>query len=306
MEVITDNFNNKLNKKTYMALGSFDGLHIGHRALISKAVHLANKNNISSMVYTFKNHPLSIINKDLMPKLIMNNEDKINTLNKLNVDIVNMVEFNESYMKLSPEKYIKKILEYYNAKGLVVGFNYKFGYKNLGDIELLKKLSKKLNFELYILNPITLDGEIVSSSKIRELISDGNIEKANAMLSRPFSICGYIIKGKQIGHITRFPTINLNYNEKYIIPKGGVYFTIVELEGKRYKGLTNIGYNPTISDNNKLSVETHILNFNRNVYGEKVKLNFINRIRDEQKFDSIKELSKQLEKDKDYVENQKI
>lgn len=303
MKVINDNFNINLSEKTYIALGSFDGLHLGHVALISKVLQLAKQNNASSMVYTFKNHPLSVINEDLMPKLLMNNDDKLITLDNMGLDIVNMVQFNESYMKIYPEEFIKKMVQHYNAKGIVVGFNYRFGYKNLGDIDLIKKLSNKLNFELTVLEPITLYEEVVSSSRIRNLISDGNIEKANAMLNHPFELYGHIVKGKKIGRTIGFPTINLDYDNHFILPCGGVYFTIVELDGKYYKGITNIGYNPTVH-NKKLSIETNILNFNETVYGKKAKIRFINRIRDEKKFNSTKELSKQLEKDKNFAKNQ--
>lgn len=140
MLIYEDNFKTTLKEKTYIALGSFDGLHVGHMSLINKTIELAKENNAKSMVFTFKNHPLTIINKDMAPKLIIDNKVKSELLEKCGIDIVNYVNFDNEFMKISPEDFIKNMVECYNAKGIIVGFNYRFGYKNLGDIELLKKL----------------------------------------------------------------------------------------------------------------------------------------------------------------------
>jgi len=305
MLVIKDNFKTKLGYPTYIALGSFDGLHLGHMSLINKTVELSKENNAKSMICTFKNHPLSVINKEICPKLIMDNDTKINLLEKTGIDIVNLVNFNKEFMKITPEKFIKNMVELYNAKGIVVGFNYRFGYKNLGDVEMIKTYSKTLGYKLYVCEAITTNDEVVSSSKIRHLIAEGNIIKANELLGRPHTTIGKVIKGKQLGRTIGFPTVNLNYNKEYILPKGGVYYTVVEYENHLYKAITNIGYNPTV-EGGKLSVETHILNFDKQIYSEVVKIHFINRIRDEVKFKTIDELKKQLLKDKNYAINQKI
>ncbi|MFU0823876.1 bifunctional riboflavin kinase/FAD synthetase [Clostridium sp.] len=305
MIVYEDNFNIKLDNKTYIALGSFDGLHIGHMNLINKTIELARANNAKSMVFTFKNHPLTIINEEIAPKLIINNKAKTELLKDAGIDILNYVEFNEEFMKIAPEKFIQNIIESYNAKGLIVGFNYRFGYKNLGDIELLKDLSNSLGFELNVIAPIKVNDEIVSSSRIRHLISEGDIIKANRFLNRPFFLEGKVVSGKQLGKKIGFPTINLDYNKNLVLPRGGVYYTIVEYSGKKYKGITNIGYNPTVKDK-KLSIETHIIDFNKDIYNEFVKIYFYKRIRDEKKFESVEILSKQLEKDKNYAEKQNI
>lgn len=306
MLVIDDKFNIKLEYSTYVALGSFDGLHRGHLSLISKSIELSKDNNAKSMVFTFKNHPLTIINKEAAPKLLMDNETKVRILEESGVDLLNMVKFDKELMEISPEEFIQKIVYMYNAKGLIVGFNHRFGYKNLGDVELLQKLSKIYNFELFIVEPVKLNNEIISSSVIRNIIcEDGDMVKANDMLSRPFMIQGSVICGRKIGRTMGFPTINLNYNKDFILPRGGVYYTNVEYLGSIYRGITNIGYNPTV-ENSKLSVETHILDFNKDIYGENVKIYFIHKIRDEKKFYSLKELSSQLSKDKDSVRMQNL
>jgi riboflavin kinase/FMN adenylyltransferase len=305
MMVIEDNFKTKLKYPTYIALGNFDGLHLGHMHLINKTVKLSKENNTKSMICTFKNHPLSVINKDICPKLIMNNDTKINILENTGIDIVDLVNFNKEFMKTTPEQFIKNMVNFYNAKGIVVGFNYRFGYKNLGDVEMLKTYSNILGYELCVCEAISIKDEIVSSSKIRHLIAEGNITKANELLGRSHAITGDVIKGKQLGRTIGFPTVNLNYNKKYILPKGGVYYTVVEYNNDVHKAITNIGYNPTV-EGGKLSVETHILNFDKQIYGEVVKINFISRIRDEVKFNTIDKLKQQLSKDKEYALEQNI
>lgn len=303
MLIYEDNFNTKLIDKTYIALGSFDGLHLGHMSLINKTLELAKLNSAKSMVFTFKNHPLTVINEEMAPRLIISNDVKSRLLQNIGIDILNFAEFNIKFMKISAEDFIYNIIKYYNAKGIVVGFNYRFGYKNLGDVELLYNLSKKLNFEVHVVKPVKINEEIISSSKIRHLISEGDITKANYFLDRPFMLEGKVIKGKQLGRTIQFPTVNLDYDKMFVLPRGGVYYTIVEYNNKQYKGITNIGYNPTVNDK-KLSIETHILNFEKEIYGESVKVYFHKRIRDEKKFDSIEYLTEQLKKDKSYAEKQ--
>jgi len=305
MLVIEDNFKTKLEYPTYIALGSFDGLHLGHMSLINRTVELSKENNAKSMICTFKNHPLSVINKEICPKLIMNNETKMNLLEDTGIDIVNLVNFDKDFMKIIPEEFIKNMVKFYNAKGIVVGFNYRFGYKNLGDVEMLKACSTELGYKVYVCEAIGMNEEIISSSKIRHLIADGNIAKANELLGRPHTTTGKVINGKQLGRTIGFPTVNLDYNKEYSLPKGGVYYTILEYDNHLYKAITNIGYNPTV-EGGKLSVETHILNFDKQIYGEVVKIHYINRIRDEVKFKNIEELKQQLLKDKDYAFKQKL
>lgn len=305
MIILEDNFKKKLSYSTYIALGSFDGLHKGHLSLIKKAVELAKENHCKSMVYTFKNHPMNVINKDRVPKLIQSNKVKITILEREKVDILNFVNFNKEYMKIKPEEFIQKILEFYNVKGIIVGFNYKFGYKNQGNIELLKKLSKVYDFELFVCEPVKYNEDIISSSYIRKLIQNGNLDKVPPLLNRPFSIEGIVVEGKKLGRRIGFPTINLKFNEEMIIPKRGVYFTAVEYSGKIFKGITNVGFNPTVNGTS-LNIETYLLDFNKEIYGEEVNVYFLERIRDEEKFKSLDLLIQTLKKDKDYAEKKEV
>lgn len=301
MIVLNDSFKVKLKYKTYVTIGSFDGLHKGHLSLISKAIELSKKNNVKSMVNTFKEHPLNIINKDIAPKLIMDNETKIQLLEDTGLDILNLSDFID-IMKIPPEDYILNMIEYYNIKGIITGFNHKFGHKNQGDVKLLKKLSEKYGFELYIVDPVKVDGEIVSSTSIRKCIADGEIAKANKMLLRPYSLKGTVMHGRKIGRTLGFPTANLKYNNDFVVPGIGVYYTVVEYNGKKYKAITDIGYAPTVR-NSDFTIESYMLNFNEDIYEKSIKINFIEKIRDEVKFSNIEELKDQLEKDKKFAES---
>lgn len=297
MLVLNDSFKSKIKENTYIALGSFDGLHMGHLKLINKAKKLANINSGQSMVFAFKNHPLSVIYPELAPKILMSNATKLQILSVLKVDIVNLIDFDKNFMTISPEDFIANIVKTYNAKGIVVGYNYRFGYKNLGDVELLEELSKQYGYDLHVIEPVTFENETISSSRIRNALNEGNINKANLMLTRSYEMSGKVIVGKQLGRTIGFPTVNLDYNKMYVIPRGGVYITNLEYDGILYKGITNVGYNPTFMDN-KLNIETYIFDFEKEIYNETVKIFFLNRIRDEKKFNSVEALTLQMQKDK--------
>lgn len=304
MIVLNDSFKVKLKYKTYVTIGSFDGLHKGHLSLIDKAIELSRKNNIKSMVNTFKEHPLNTINKDIAPKIIMDNETKIQILEDYGLDILNLCNFND-VMKMLPEDYVVNMLKSYNIKGIITGFNHKFGYKNQGDVNLLKKLSEKYGFELYIVEPIKVNGEIVSSTSIRKYITNGEIIKANEMLLRPYSLKGTVIHGREVGRTLGFPTANLKYDNNFVVPAVGVYYTIVEYNNKKYKAITDIGYAPTVR-NSDFSIESYMLNFNENIYEKSIKVNFIEKIRDEVKFNNLEELRNQLEKDKNFAKSKDL
>lgn len=293
------------SKYSYVALGSFDGLHLGHLSLIEKAKELAFENNGKSMVFTFKNHPRSLIRPSMNIELLMTNEEKVKVLEKEKVDILAFKTFDESIMTMKAEDFIKWLCDTYKVKGIVVGFNFKFGYKNLGDVELLQKYQEQCNYKLYVMKPYKFDGEVISSTRIRNELLEGNVEKASAMLSRPYSLSGIVVDGRKIGRKIGFPTANLISNNGKVIPAKGVYYTNVEVCGKIFKGITSIGNNPTVNGKN-LTIETFILDFNSVIYGYDITLYFISKIRDEVKFDGINDLINQLKKDKAYAMKKKI
>ena len=305
MILINNDFKRVVQKSTYVALGSFDGIHKGHLALINKSNELSRKNDSLSMVYTFKNHPRKFINKEGAPKLLITLHEKIRILEDLKVDLSSFVEFNKKFMKLEPEEFIENLIKNYNVRGIVVGFNYRFGHKNKGDVKLLKKLCDLKGIELYVIEPFTYKSEVVSSTRIRKALSEGELEDDNNMLGRYFSLSGEVVSGKKIGRTINFPTANLKNNDEIILPKIGVYYTNVEVNGEIYKGITSVGNNPTVNGKNT-TVETHILNFDEDIYGKHIKLYFISKIRNEKKFNSLEELKEQLIKDKKFAEESNI
>lgn len=296
--LVLDNVNLLEPKRSnYVALGSFDGLHIGHLSLINKVKELAKDNESKSMVFTFKNHPRTVIMAENNLDLLMTNREKIDILLNENVDILALKTFDKEVMKMDPEEFIKWLCNDYSIRGIVVGFNFRFGYKNLGDIDLLNELKEKYNYELYVMEPYIYEGDVVSSTRIRKEILNGNVAIANKMLSRPYTINGNVVHGKKLGRQIGFPTANINLTADKLIPKVGVYYTNVEVNGKIYKGITSIGNNPTVNGK-ELTIETYILDFDKYIYDEEIKLYFIDRIRDEMKFSGIDELVCQLKKDK--------
>ncbi|CUN57155.1 bifunctional riboflavin kinase/FAD synthetase [Clostridium sp. NSJ-49] len=296
--LVLDNVNLLEPKRSnYVALGSFDGLHIGHLSLINKVKELAKDNEGKSMVFTFKNHPRTVIMAENNLDLLMTNREKIDILLNENVDILALKTFDKEVMKMDPEEFIKWLCNDYSIRGIVVGFNFRFGYKNLGDIDLLNELKEKYNYELYVMEPYIYEGDVVSSTRIRKEILNGNVAIANKMLSRPYTINGNVVHGKKLGRQIGFPTANINLTADKLIPKVGVYYTNVEVNGKIYKGITSIGNNPTVNGK-ELTIETYILDFDKYIYDEEIKLYFIDRIRDEMKFSGIDELVCQLKKDK--------
>ncbi|NLL30578.1 MAG: bifunctional riboflavin kinase/FAD synthetase [Clostridiales bacterium] len=306
MIVVDDDINKEDKKKpNYVALGSFDGLHYGHLSLLRKTVEISKKNNGNSMVFTYKNHPKTLINPEKVPRLIMDTETKIKCLEEEKIDIVVLKEFTKEFMQIQPEDFIKMLCEKYNIKGIIVGFNFKFGHKNLGDTNLLEALKNKYGYELFVMEPYTYKDEIISSSRIRKTISDGEVEEASKMLSRYYSIKGKIIHGKKLGRTIGFPTANMEVNHENVIPKKGVYYTNVEFNNKIYKGITSVGNNPTVNGK-ELTIETFILNFEETIYEKEIRLYFISRMRDEIKFNSLDELINQLKKDEAYAKGKDI
>lgn len=305
MIVIDDIIIDNKDSDNYVALGSFDGLHCGHLSLVKKTVQVANQKKGRSMVFTYKNHPKTLIKPENAPKLIMDLETKLNYLEEENVDIVVLRSFTKEFMSMSAEDFIKLLCVDYNVKGIIVGFNFKFGYKNLGDVKLLENLQSKYGYELYVMEPYTYNGDVISSTRIRNSILEGNVQEASKMLSKPYLIKGKVIHGKKLGRTIGFPTANLEFDSKIIIPDKGVYYTNVEYNNKIYKGITSVGNNPTVNGQ-QLTIETYILNFDNTIYGQEIKVYFVERIRGEIKFNSLEELVEKIKEDEKFAELKEI
>ncbi len=306
MIILGSNNEKKLEEKTYIALGNFDGLHKGHMTLINRVVDEALLNGCKSLVYTFSNHPLTVAAPDKTPKLIMDNEQKLHILRTAGVDIVAMIDFTYEYMQTSAEEFIDILLDHYNAAGLVVGFNYKYGYKNQGNVEMLKEMAEEKGFELIIIEPEMDDEGLISSTRIRQHIEQGHISEANKLLVEPFMLKGTVVGGRNKGKLIGFPTANMSLDDKIILPKEGVYYTNLEINGEVHRSITSVGDNPTISEGNPITVESYILDFDEDIYGEEIQVYFLEWMRGMIKFDSMEDLKEQMRQDNNYAATRKI
>lgn len=280
----------KFQEKTCVALGYFDGIHMGHKCIIKTMVDIAKKKGLTPVVFTFSENPREVLTGRQMKKIIGMDDKKL-ILSSLGVEKVYMINFS-SIMKLSADEFINQILiNTLNAADVFCGFNYHFGAGKFGDCNYLKQRLNLAGVNVYISEAVNYKGEIVSSTGIKKLISEGNIEKANFMLTRNFSFKGRVIEGKKLGRRLGFPTINQEFPETLVLPKFGVYKTVVKVKGATFASITNIGVNPTISISENPIVETFILNYDGgSLYGEIVEVKFLKFLRAEKKFNSLVEL----------------
>ena len=289
---------NEINNFTGIGLGNFDGLHIGHMALVNTLINESRLNGLDSMIYTFTKHPENILRKKLFTPLLTTGNKKIQLLGDTALKYLFFDEFDEEYSRIKPENFVKDILlGKLKAKLAVAGFDYRFGYRGQGDVNLLKELGKAYNFKVIIIPPIKIDNEVISSTIIRENVAKGEMENVFRLLGRHYSITGDVMDGRRIGSKIGFPTANLHPEEYLVIPHKGVYITRTLMDGRFYPSITNVGMNPTFGDVVRISVETHILNFNQNIYNKSIEVFFISKIRNEIKFKSRDELVEQIHKD---------
>lgn len=286
------------NKKNNLslALGYFDGVHLGHKAVIKSAVEYARKHGTKSAVITFKDHPCCYF-YGVCPKYILSREERRKQIEKIGIDYLYELDFSK-ISTLSAQDYLENILiKNFSPISISTGFNHYFGAQKSGSTEFLTQMSNKYNYIYFKIDEKKLNGETISSTAIRNLLADGNIAKANLMLGYNFSIEGTVIKGQQLGRKIEFRTANITYPPELITVPFGAYSVKVILQGQVYNGVTNIGIRPTVSTSNQCSVETHIIDFNKDIYGEKIRVEFINMLRPEKKFNSLDELKKQIKYD---------
>lgn len=279
-----------------IALGSFDGVHLGHRKLIELLKEESKLYGTESMVYTFYKHPRKILIPDKHIYIITDNKKRADIMESMGVDILYLEDFNK-VKNMNAETFVKNILvERFNVKSVIIGYNYRFGIKGEGNAETLRKYGKKYGFKVNVVEAVEVNGHTVSSSLIRHIIRSGNVEKVAAYLGRDFSIHGKVIYGKQNGEIMGIKTANIDVKKDITLPRKGVYYTSTIVSGSFYRSISNIGFNPTFNGES-LSVETHLIGFCDNIYGEEIEIFFHKRIRDELKFKSMEELVKQIKKD---------
>ena len=284
-------------KETVVALGNFDGVHKGHQELIRRTVKSAKMAGLKSAVFTFTNHPKNVLAGRPVIKNILYLEDKAEIIKSLGVDYLFSLEFNEIIQHLSAEEFIEKLLiGSFKMREAYCGFNYHFGYKAEGGPEFLIKTGLRDGFGIHVLEPFKIDGNLVSSSFIRKLISEGRVGECKKYMGRNYSVGGEVVVGNKIGRTIGFPTSNLLIDDSMVTPAHGVYVTYCNYNGICYQGVTNVGIKPTIGDNKK-NIETHIFNFSKELYGKEIRVEFLERIRPEIKFSSVTALAQQIEKD---------
>lgn len=300
MEIIKieEYIENRFN--TCIALGNFDGIHLGHKKLIMSMVEEAKELNLTPAVLLFSKHPKEVL-LGKSPELLTSLADKHEILEELGVEIIYETDFTQEFRTLSPEDFVKQVLlEKLNMKSVFVGFDYRFGHKASGDINTLKDLTHKYNFKVNILAPVYDEKTILSSTEIREHVREGNITLVNEMLDRKYKIRGQVVHGNKIGRTLGFPTANIELLSNYPIPKIGIYETKTIIGEKKYMSVTSIGTNPTVGGD-IIKIETYILDFDEDIYDENLEIEFIEYLRTEMKFNSLEELKTQMQKDVDRV-----
>lgn len=282
-----------------IALGMFDGIHQGHKKVLLDTIENSKKFNVPSVVVTFKNHPQSVLKKNVV-KNLSSVESRIKVFELLGIDIVFMLDFDADIALMNPEDYLKRMLiDCVHPKTITIGFNHTFGKKAQGNAEFLENSQNIYDYKLTVVEPFLLDGELVSSTLIRKFITHGHIDKANELLLRPFSIKASVVEGDKIGRTIGFPTANINIPENQVCPVNGIYAGAVDVNGEMFESVINIGNRPTVTDKQELRVEAHLLDFDRDIYGQEIEVFFYKKIRNEKKFASLEELKKQIQMDID-------
>ncbi len=281
-----------------LTIGSFDGVHLGHHGLIDQLKEIAYKKGYKTALLTFVPHPKKYFDKEGNFKLLTTDQEKIDLLAGTGIDYLILEDFNKNFASQEPEEFIKKLKNEYGMKVLLMGYDHHFGKDKKGNFEYIRSLAPQLGFETKIIKPVLREGKPISSSLIRKLISEGNIKKANELLGYPYFIQGKVVSGNRIGNKLGFPTANIQPDTKdKLNPKQGVYIVKSPIEGKDVYGMMNIGLRPTI-DGTKQIMEVHFFDFDGDLYGKNLKIEFLKRLRNEKKFPSLENLTQQLGEDK--------
>ena len=288
-----------IENSTSATIGNFDGVHVGHKKIIAAVKEEAKQKGLSSCVITFHPHPQKVLQNIDIPLLVPIRE-RLKLLEKEGVDVVACYTFTKDIAKIPAKDFVTDILiGKLNLKHLIVGPGFSFGRKREGNLDLLDKMGKEYDFDTEVVETALIDGEIVSSTAIRNLVREGNMTKAGKFLGYNFYIEGQVKEGERRGRQIGFPTANLD-TDWDILPKVGVYATLAHVDSIVLKSITNVGYRPTFG-NNELVIETHIFNFNEDIYKKRIEVEFVDRVRDEQKFNGPQALVEQIKKDVDRV-----
>jgi len=299
MRKFIDGIENLTEKLPYpvLAIGNFDGVHLGHQAIFRKLVERAEKNNGTSVVFTFEPHPLRVTAPERAPQILTPFKEKVELIKNSGIDVIICANFTKEFALIKAEDFVKEMLfKTIGIKEVFIGSNYRFGRARKGSPELLRELGRECGFKVTVMEELKLHNVILSSSRIRTLIAKGRVDEASVCLGRHYSVLGIVIEGAKRGkRLLKIPTANIAvFNE--LLPKDGVYAVTVNIGKRLYGGAANIGCNPTFKDK-RFSFEVHIFDFDGNLLGKNLRVNFIRRIRDEKKFSGAEELASQMKKD---------
>lgn len=283
-----------------ITIGTFDGVHIGHRKILERVINHARKSNINSAVLTFFPHPRMVLQKDSDIRMLNTIEEKTDILKDMGLDILVVHPFSKEFSRLTATDFVRDMLvNRLNSKKIVIGYDHRFGRNRNANIKDLMAFGNIMDFEVEEIPAQEIDAVSVSSTKIRKALEEGDMETANAYLGYNYMLTGTIVQGKGLGRQLGFPTANLKIAEDYkLIPKTGAYIVKSLINDTWVYGMMNIGYNPTVNGKQK-TIEVHFFDFSENLYGQKIQVEILHRLRDEQKFDSVEALKKQLAKDKE-------
>ena len=297
MKIFHGTENANILRPTVLTLGVFDGLHLGHQKIMKTVAERAKIVDAVPTAITFDPHPRAVLYPEKAPPLLQTLDQRLANFEILGIEQAIVIRFNEEFANQDAGKFIREIFhERLQAKEIYLGHGFAFGKDRAGNIEFLQKMSEELGFQAAEVGEVRLRGQRISSSKIRELLKDGRVNLARRMLGRPYGVEGVIIRGDRRGHKIGFPTANLKPKNR-VIPKYGVYATAILIEGKWRKAITNVGVRPTFKTEAEPSIETYVFDFDGNLYGDVLRVRFLHRIRDEQKFSGIEEIKVQIQKD---------
>lgn len=284
-------------KNAYLTIGVFDGIHLGHRQIIEKLIRDAHTNNSPSVVLTFDPHPLSVL-RNLEMRLLTTPDERAQILTPLGVDAFITQRFTPDLSTASALEYMTRLKQHLGLKHLLIGYDFALGKGREGNATRLTEIGKDLNYTVEIIPALSAESGVISSTSIRELISNGNVSQASQLLGYHYPLSGVVIHGAGRGKKINFPTANIDYPKNKAIPSNGIYACWATLDGQKFMAATSVGFNPTFTPERQIqSVEAYLLDFERDIYGKELKLEFVARLRNEEKFNSVESLIEQIGKD---------
>ncbi len=282
--------------ETLLTIGVFDGVHAGHRYLLEKLQQRAAERNLLSGVVTFNPHPQSVLHPDSQLPWLGNLEDRVTTLQQLGLNIVAVLSFTSQVAQLSARRFMSLLKKYLRIRGIMVGPDFVLGRSGEGNINVLRTLGNEMQFSVEVVPPYTINGEVVSSTLIRQALIQGDMKKVEKLMGYHFYLKGKVVTSDKRGRVLGFPTANLEIKAQQALPDNGIYATITQVNGKAFPSATNIGIRPTFGEGRKM-VETHLLDYKGNLYGKEIKVEFVQKLRDEKRFASSQELKTQIQED---------